>query len=256
MSEKPNEVAARQIVSQALGVPVDRFEDGRSPSQIDAAIRYADGRIAALEIVADHEDEFNAQWSALQKIDHRVPVPGLQRSWLAHLARRAKVRDVTRYLPEIVAQLDEGRDVSADRLDRLGVTWLEPLGADTTLPAGHVYLFAEGWGGSAGPADEVPSFVERVLAEHDDVASKLAAHGGAERHAFIWTTIGSDYAVQFALEDREQPLPTRAPRLPKGVTHVWVAGSFTSQGVLAWFPDSGWWRTPFVWPEHPVEMDA
>lgn len=257
MSERRNERTARHIVSQALGVPVERFEDGRAPSQVDAVIRYIDGRTAALEVVADHEDAFNAQWDALSRIGHRVPVPGTGRAWSARLSRRAKVRDVARNLPGIVAQLNDRPDASeaCDRLDRLGVTRLEPLGADTSRPPGYVYLHPEGWGGVAGTVEEVSAFVERVLVDQADVPSKLAAHPADEGHAFIWTTIGSDYGVQFALENREQPLPTRGPGLPAEVTHVWVAGSFSSQGALAWFPDRGWWRVEWNWPPDGLPLE-
>ena len=91
-------------------------------------------------------------------------------------------------------------------------------------------------------------YVERILAAAPDVPRKLAANPARDKHVFIWTTIGTEYGIQSQLEDREQPFPTTTPCLPAGVTHVWVAGSFTSQGVLAWFPDLGWWRPEWHWP--------
>jgi hypothetical protein len=50
MRERADERTARDIVSQALNVPVLRFEDGRVNAQVDALIEYPD-RVAALEIV-------------------------------------------------------------------------------------------------------------------------------------------------------------------------------------------------------------
>ena len=84
-------------------------------------------------------------------------------------------------------------------------------------------------------------WVTRVLRREADVAAKRAAHPDvAERHAFIWATPASDMEVQTQLEPGDDhPFPVTAPTLPSGVT----------QGVLAWFPDRGWWRTPWEWPQ-------
>jgi hypothetical protein len=80
-----------------------------------------------------------------------------------------------------------------------------------------------------------------VLREQFDVPAKLAAH--------IWVTITSDMGVQMQLEPGEdQPFPVTPPQLPAGVTHVWVAHQVRFKGVLAWFPDRGWWRTAWTWP--------
>lgn len=250
MAEKPNERAARHIVSEVLGVPVTRFDDGSAPSQVDALVHYPDGT-GALEVVGDHESAFNEQWAALEKVRHRVDVPGLRSVWSAQLERRAQVRRVAQELPALVLRWQDdlsrrhARSELPQELTNLGVIMLYPL--EDNQRSGYVNLHAEGWGGFAG-SKKMSSYVERVLAQHDDVPRKLAAHPTPEKHAFIWTTIGTDYSIQFQLEDREQSLPTEPPKLPNGVTHVWVGGSFNSQGVLAWFPDRGWWRTPWSWP--------
>jgi hypothetical protein len=253
-TERPNERLARYVVSTALGVRVERFEDGTSNGQIDALIHLPGGP-AALEIVADHEQAFNEQWAALHATEHRLNVPGLQRVWSAQLARRAKVKTVLEELPALLLKLESDRLANRpaarhDRLpleiQRLGVRLLYPLDDDTR--SGYVNLHAEGWGGWAG-SEDVSEYVERILAVEADVPSKLAAHPAQQKHAFIWTTIGTSYAIQSRLEPRDQPMPTSAPRLPDGVTHVWVAGSFTSQGALAWFPDRGWWKPDWKWPD-------
>ena len=256
VKEKPNEVLARHVVSQSLGLPVRRFEDGKADSQVDAVIEFPDGREAALEIVADHEGAFNAQWAALEKVGHQIEVPELAHVWSAQLARRARVKEVVKQLPSLVVALEgagfldpgRGGSMPAD-VARLGVQMLYTL--DDPDRSGRINLHAEGWSGWAS-SESINDYVERVLTEAADVPAKLAAHPLREKHAFIWTTIGSEYGIQSRLERREQPLPEGAPDLPRGVTHVWVAGSFTSQGVLAWFPERGWWRSGWEWPESGV----
>jgi hypothetical protein len=80
-NERANERLARHIVSTVLGVPVDRFEDGMANRQVDALIHYPD-RLAALEIVADHDAAFNAQWDALNRLGHKLQVPGLRQAFV------------------------------------------------------------------------------------------------------------------------------------------------------------------------------
>ncbi|MFW3170815.1 hypothetical protein [Geodermatophilus sp. CPCC 206100] len=254
MAEKANERIARHVVSTALGVPVTRYEDGTANSQVDALIHGQEGE-AALEIVADHEEGFNVQWDALERVSHRVNVPGLQRVWSAQLARRARVKDVTSVLSSLMLQM-QGKLEQVRRphdlpeeFSRLGIKALYPL--DDDQRSGYVNLHAEGWSGSAS-SETMSHYVERILARAPDVALKLLAHPADQKHAFIWTTIGTDYGIQFQLEFRDQPLPEASPQLPSGVTHVWVVGSFTSQGAVAWFPDLGWWRPDWAWPDDEI----
>jgi hypothetical protein len=124
-NERANERLARHIVSTVLGVPVERFEDGMANGQVDALIRYPD-RLAALEVAADHDAAFNAQWVALNRLGHKLEVPGLRKAWTVQLGRRAKVRDLERELPALLLRwqdaepLEKPWDANGD-LDRLDI---------------------------------------------------------------------------------------------------------------------------------------
>ena len=254
MNERPDERVARHIVSEALNCPVTRYEDGLQPSQVDALIHYEDN-VAALEIVGDHEAAFNQQWDALEKAGHKVHVPGLSMNWSAQLARTASVRRVVKKLPALMQQFQDqllgvGAPKSHDLPEpftALGIMMLFPVEHDD--PSGVVNLFAGGW--TYWPsATNLPAWVGQVLDEQSDVPAKLAAHPSNERHAFIWATIGSPQGIRSQLERQEDGrLPDEPPALPDGVTHVWVAGSSTSLGVLAWGPERGWWRPGWEWPQ-------
>jgi hypothetical protein len=55
-----------------------------------------------------------------------------------------------------------------------------------------------------------------------DVPRKLAASGYPERQAFIWATVTTPHEIASILDG--DALPTEAPDLPDGVTHLWVGG--------------------------------
>jgi hypothetical protein len=253
-TERPDEELARQIVSTVLGVPVDRFEDGKANRQVDALIRYRDSH-AALEVVADHDKAFNDQQAALHDSNDRIEVSGLRESWIVLLSRQAKIKRVKEELPDLLRAFQANPpprrkpwDIEPSALDRLGITRAWPM--DRSTVSGRVYLVPQAWGGFGGHEGTVGEWVTRVLDKHADVPAKLAAHPGvAERHVFIWATDTSDMGVQMQLEPGDDhPFPVTAPTLPTGVTHVWVGGQRWHQGVLAWFPDRGWWRTPWEPP--------
>lgn len=152
-TERRNERLARHIVSTALAVPVERYEDGSAPAQVDGVIRYA-GRNGWLEIIGDHDSAFNSQWSALERINHQLAVPGLQRRWSVWLLRRASVKKVAQKLPDLLlrsqdAQGDKGMDIE-DELAAIGVVGANRIDDDRS---GVVHLHAEGWSGTAGRDD-------------------------------------------------------------------------------------------------------
>lgn len=250
--EKPNERLARYIVHVATGTKVARFEDGNAPAQVDALIHLPAGP-AAMEIVAQHDSQFNSQWNALERYGHEISVPALKRHWVAQLAHTASIKVAHEELPKLIPRIEQTwpedrlRPLTYDLPDQLSDLGIRILYPSLGIP-GRISLRSAGWGGFVRD-DPLAEFVEQVLADAPDVPRKLAAHPAEEKHAFIWATHGTDFSVQYALERREgQRLPQRDPRLPDGVTHVWVAGSMSSQGAFAWSPRRGWWRPEWQVP--------
>jgi hypothetical protein len=89
-----------------------------------------------------------------------------------------------------------------------------------------------------------------MLNRHHDVVAKLHDHPNVdERHAFFWVTQGSDPMFQDALlADAEAVESCRDPRLPEGVTHVWMAGAATSMRTALWSPEQKWsWSHWQIW---------
>jgi len=105
-TERPDERLARHIVSTVLGVPVERHDYGTAPRQVDALVCYPD-RVAALEVVADPDKEFNDQQVALYGKKNPLEVPGLRKSWIVLLSRQAKINNVKRALPALLLDLQD-----------------------------------------------------------------------------------------------------------------------------------------------------
>lgn len=253
--ESRDEVLARHIVSTSLRVPVLHHDDQSSPRMVDALIDYGD-RQEALEVVGDDDPAFHSQWDALVRCNHRIDVPAATASWHVSLKTEARVDRLSRILgallPEMERASSDNLRTAPEHLDALvaqaenaGITnvWCNPVG-----DPGVVHLQPAGWAGFATGAD-LADWVESMLGRHPDVPRKLAAHPTAAGHAFLWVTMTSDIPVQFEIENGDHPLRQhRDPVLPDGVSHVWVAGRMSTLGTVAWFPDRGWWRTPWIWP--------
>lgn len=261
--EGPEEIAARTIVAATLGVEVSQHDDGSRDGMVDYFIARPGGAVP-LEVIFDRHEAAGAQHTALRKVGSVLHIPGLRAAWGLFLHVGAHVRRLDKFLrtvawepsAEETAPPYRSHDVAAD-LQSLGVTTLFSLpGAEPGTVTLHPAVT-----GNELPDAALPTWVGQVLAEQPDVPAKLLRVEAEQRHAFIWVTGTSSLAVQTQLEDREgQRLPTEPPALPAGVTHVWVAGTLSSQGCLAWFPDRGWWRihTNFknaAWPA-PESPDA
>jgi hypothetical protein len=124
----------------------------------------------------------------------------------------------------------------AEQFTRLGVQ------RAIALPSrrGRVYLERTLLGGCAADPNQLVDWVEKFLQRTTDVPKKLAASGHEQRHAFIWTTETTDYAATSVL-DLDEQLPTVAPRLPCGITHLWICSDHAARRrVVMWEAGNGW----------------
>jgi hypothetical protein len=92
-------------VATVLGVPVKRFDYGTAPRQVDALVHYPD-RVAALEVVADHDPKFNSQQDAFRRIGRKVTISGLRKSWIVLLSDKANIKKVKQGLPALLNDLE------------------------------------------------------------------------------------------------------------------------------------------------------
>lgn len=249
---------AREIVAFELGVEVTRNDDGTADGQPDALIHLPRGPVP-LEVVADHDVPYLKLQDAGRKRGKRIPTPFGQTGWFVSLRHSSDRRLVDERLPKLLKDVptewfatgsapfddvllfdDPEYTHLSYLLDKIGVVYLSAWPAEP----GVIRLSEEGWYSWDDPIELVP-WISRVLQRERDVPTKLARHGGAQLHAFIWATPGSSWYVNSTLrhDDDDEPVtPDLPPDLPPGVTHVWVASVMSRRHVLYWGAEEGWKR--------------
>jgi len=285
---------ARNVVAEHLDVQVARLDDGMEQSMPDGLIFLADGRTAPLEVVSDHDVRWLGLSDALEKRGSTLDLDPTTPAWFLTLWHDANLKLARARLPELLRSLpagvlDDGAfpadswaagEKHAETLEvisRLGVSYLRSIAE----VFGRAEIRTHGWDSWEDPVTLLP-WIGRVFEQNDDVPRKLLRAGGAERHAFIWATIGSAYLVTDALSDVDElddddlrpgphpellaqlfassdvdagePLPD--PTLPDGVTHLWVASTLSNKRALYWSPDGGWTFTGWRTPAHEDDIDA
>ena len=108
--------------------------------------------------------------------------------------------------------------------------------------------------GREGDPNELPVWAAQFLTDTPDVPRKLAASGHPERHAFIWATFTTPYEIASILDGEAEALPTEAPQLPDGVTHLWVGSWYASRRTLYWRPDHGWSEAYRIPPDGRIDL--
>lgn len=103
-----------------------------------------------------------------------------------------------------------------DELAELGVAYL----AAYPDRSGLIGFGTKGWNSWQDPIT-VAAWISRVLDREADVADKLQRHGGRERHALIWATLGSTWAVSNALNWHKDAPPLRKPIGPEIDEEFW-----------------------------------
>jgi len=263
-TERGDEAIARKLVQHVLGggVSADWYDDGSRDGMVDAQVTYPDGTVAALEVVGNHDPNYRSLDDAIRKGGARIDAPTLRNTWILNLKEHADVRTIRKAIVALIESLEaaslpgnlkwpDGRlwmtdPKIAEEFTRLGVQFANSV--PSLEP--RVYLLTPFLGGCAADPNQLVGWVEQFLEGTPDVPAKLAASGHEERHAFIWTTETTDYAATSVLEVDEE-LPTVAPRLPGGITHLWICSDHARHRVVMWEAGSGW-RDVYRMPDDGV----
>jgi len=238
---------------------------GRSPGP-DFHIDYHDGRVGLGEVSQHADQRVEQMWASVfdQPEPQRIRLaPGLGQ-WGVRLVAGAKIVDLNKKLPDLIAALDAAgyrsmevydgwpRGELADRARRLGVDYLSR--ASDSEPARAVFFMPSQPGTGAIPSDPnaIVDWVEELLAEPRwaTKVGNLLAKPADEHHVFLMSGSLTDSGVEWRLGEVGGCLPTRPPALADGITHLWLLARWGEGPVAMWSAETGWTTVPIGRPTH------
>lgn len=108
----------------------------------------------------------------------------------------------------------------------------------------------------ADSGDALPAWVEDFVADPDQAHNlrKLAASPALEKHLFLLIP-GIVTTAPMSVTDLliRGITPTRPPKLPTSVTHVWVMSNWQAGSGFRWDPADGW--LAFANDTPPMSLD-
>jgi hypothetical protein len=260
---RPDEDFAFEVVGHLLGAEVEPYDCCGRQNVVDALLHYADGRDdAVLEVSSiGNEDEARID-NVLGRRPYRT-IAGLTKVWYVEVPadfapKELDVIDrallhcerlgIDQFPAQALVYDEQARALWARRVTA-GV-----ISTTTPAPNPRAYGVVRGVGGPAGQGSE--PLVEELFDHLQDPKmqskiSKLAkplddGRPRDERHLFL---IVRPTAFTFPVYDALAfggPLPSRPPRLPDGVSQVWLA-SLAAGGIVRAVASNGWLRSP-AWP--------
>ncbi len=253
----PEEQWVAAIVSRAIDRPVKLHDDNSEPSMYDLHIGDFRPGGAALEVTAVADPALSALWNTLHKTDGRWVFEGLAGGWTVEVPPTASTRKLRSELRDLLADLERRgiKEVDSDdapwrpevaKLHDLKISHLSQY--DTDCP-GSVYFMPDqgperSGGAMAADAEDLLDWIEQLLASDAfmDNRQKLAKAATQDRHLFVLfpALATAPFSVHSALLGRNVALPSRAPRLPEEVTHLWLASTLGFPGDGIRWDGSAW----------------
>lgn len=245
---------ARIWMAAELGVPVVKYDDNKKPGMHDLNINYQDGRKGAVEVTTATD---GTTLASLKMLEPNVwtPESRLTGNWIVDFVRGQKIpKDFYERLVQLLRAAEgrgytNAREISrayAGNLKELSISAIDLLTLDGQ---GKLMLQFEldldGMAGCVpGDGDGLLDWFEDwiTVPSRADNLAKLAKSGADESHLFLVVPYPSDapWVVNGSLVQDSPPLPTRPPRLPREITHVWLASSWNTPKGLRWCPRAGW----------------
>ncbi|GAB4064958.1 hypothetical protein GCM10028777_13010 [Angustibacter speluncae] len=247
--EKQSETLVRLIIERSLGARVCCYDDRDGNSKPDAIIHRQGG--VPLEIVSDPHKGDVQLLNALGKINGRVEIAGLSQGYWVCLTHKARVNDLG-WLEQLLHQLEDPDQwhLIPHRADEY-----EFITTQGYLRPGQVILTSGSGGGRPLPsAANVVKAACDLLGQpaYADVARKLAAYGGAERHAVLIVDEQKDHSFDWLrVASPGDASALAVPELVDDITHLWITSRYVPSLTVAWSRSTGW--EGFAWSgDHPV----
>ncbi len=234
--------------------------DTSSSGEPDFRIEYIDGRIGIGEI-GWHEDPVErAAWAAVHKSKTAqiIDLPKGYGSWALGLVRGANIKRLNTQLHEFishlltsgVSELDLANEWSTNELYETAKSFgIEYIYQNPDRKSDRAIFFLQGSGGAVpSNGNLVVPWIESVLRseEYKDSWEKLDRHEKRQMHKFdekhVFIIVGSrtDFGIYMLMRNIENNLPGANPKLPGGVTHIWIMGNVQGANPIVWSMDQGW----------------
>jgi hypothetical protein len=237
------------VAGAVLGIRVEPYDRHGRQRAVDAILHCADGRKAALEVSATGPDGEAPIQHYLGKRGRSRTIAGVSGTWVVQLPRTFHPADM-RKVEERLRRCEERKamhlgELAADGDDN-GQLTRQGVRADLIEATGaRVHFVLLPTAGPVGPGPVgLPRELDAVLST-DRIQSKvekLAASGLAERHLFLVVLPGTFRHPVFDNLAFSGPLPEAAPRLPGGLSQVWLLTGVRAGGVVRAISGERWRR--------------
>jgi hypothetical protein len=255
------EKLAVRIVGSWLGARGE-VRDTSAGHEPDFEIAYVDGRYAIGEVGWHEDPEIRAMWSIAfrQKIHQQIDLPSGRGQWGVTLVRGARIKDLYRKLPSVIdSMLQAGttrleivgtwpRGELPDALRALGIEYINQVNSHD--PSAAIFFMPNGGGSVPPDPNVVADWVESVLGDPDyaDTTAKLLCRDADEKHVFLMSGTQTEFGHAERLRRVGEELPSRAPLVPEGITHVWCISEFGDGVAALWEKAAGWSAIPSLEP--------
>ncbi len=255
--ERYSEVHARKVIERILGVPINLHDDGSRHAMFDYIAILKDGRRAAIEVVADTNREVEELHAAVRRHGKTIKSSDLLFRWSVSVHTASRVARLRHELPPALAEIEAqvralvpGNEIeqkfrpilSAMGIGLASITDRSPQGKGSIDVTVHEVRY-----GSLQP-NVIAESCSALLsaASMEDVRGKLVRSGCEERHAAIVFSSHGESTAGSALARGQ--VPTCAPVLPDGITHLWAISTSLSEATAYWSPADGWqmFQVPFA----------
>ena len=254
--ERPEERRARDVVAHLTGHDL-QFTDLRGG--IDYAVR---DMSVALEVTRFTERRVRRDMSEAARNDHMLDL-GTSYDWRVTFDGFPKYNNL---VVRLYAPLLRLENHELERYSRSQDWWMRHvptlkeatscllaqgvLHARATVPdkwPSRLFISpSQGW--VYGGPDAALELLESAIGRDTNHIQKLGVTEAIERHLWYWTDMATpdDFRRALAIDGG---LPSRAPKLPAEVTHLWCVDISYSRG-WRWAPSSGW-----AWMTAPSSVD-
>ena len=259
------EYQAARIAARSTGAQVVLQDDNAEARTPDLRIEFTDGRSGVGEVVTVTDQHRAAESRAFANGGLDLFGANLNWQWWVTAPATVDRRRVRASLLQVLEEMEAANErppllapidpavagPGALKLLELGVTEVAANNRPGD-PRGQVRWQPEGVGGELDlDLDGFQSWLDGFLAgplARGKIDKVTAVLGDIERHLFVGVSWSAPWAVLRLLEQGVDALPAQAPRLPMGLSHLWIWSCESSAArALAWWPERGWFDVARRW---------